>query len=203
MRRRRPARPGVTAAATTAVFATGDGPGLTAFATTAVLATGWPMTPTRPTRAALMGISGSYGRRCGIGLNRGDDRLNWDTSVGDELSAGPACRGCERRRPQVLPDQHASGASRLHRSGEVLDVVRGQQLSQLGLEGRQLAELVDVGEFGGLDHTVFGFRENQDVDDADGPAVDQRDELFCHLTGEVARPCRKFDDDVVNRAQFI
>jgi len=43
----------VTAAATTAVFATGDGPGETAFATTAVFATGWPMTPTLPTRAAL------------------------------------------------------------------------------------------------------------------------------------------------------
>jgi hypothetical protein len=33
-------RPGVTAAATTAVFATGAGPGVTAFATTAVFATG-------------------------------------------------------------------------------------------------------------------------------------------------------------------
>ena len=34
----------------------GDGPGVTAAATTAVLATGAPMTPTRPTRAALRGI---------------------------------------------------------------------------------------------------------------------------------------------------
>ena len=33
-------RPGVTAAPTTAVLATGDGPGVTALATTAVLATG-------------------------------------------------------------------------------------------------------------------------------------------------------------------
>src|SRR6185369_9784281 len=58
--RRRTPLPGVTAAATTAVFATGEGPGETAFATTAVLATGWPITPTRPTRAALSGISGSF-----------------------------------------------------------------------------------------------------------------------------------------------
>src|SRR5215218_2651634 len=60
MRRRRPGRPGVTAAATTAVFATGAGPGVTALATTAVraavLATGAPTTPTLPTRAALSGI---------------------------------------------------------------------------------------------------------------------------------------------------
>jgi hypothetical protein len=54
--RRRAPRPGVTAAATTAVFATGEGPGETAFATTAVLATGWPMTPTRPTRPGPRGM---------------------------------------------------------------------------------------------------------------------------------------------------
>src|SRR5580765_5070039 len=57
MRRRRPTLPGVTAAATTAVFATGAGPGVTALATTAVLATGWPMTPTLPTRAGLRGTT--------------------------------------------------------------------------------------------------------------------------------------------------
>jgi len=54
IRRRR--LPGVTAAATTAVFATGAGPGVTALATTAVFATGAPMTPTLPTRARLTGM---------------------------------------------------------------------------------------------------------------------------------------------------
>jgi hypothetical protein len=54
MRRRR--RPGVTAAATTAVLATGAGPGVTALATTAVLATGARMTPTLPRRAGLRGM---------------------------------------------------------------------------------------------------------------------------------------------------
>src|SRR6185436_10222523 len=102
MRRRRPALPGVTAAATTAVFATGDGPGETALATTAVFATGWPMTPTLPTRAALSGISVSFARRRFIGLDGGDDRLNWNPSVGDELTARAARRGGEWRRPQVL-----------------------------------------------------------------------------------------------------
>src|SRR5690242_10518091 len=85
--RRRP-RPGVTAAATTAVFATGDGPGVTALATTAVFATGWPMTPTLPTRAALRGMSVSFGRGCSIGLDRGDDRLNRNAAVGDQLASG-------------------------------------------------------------------------------------------------------------------
>src|SRR4029079_10477262 len=104
MRRRR--RPGVTAAATTAVFATGDGPGETAFATTAVLATGWPMTPTRPTRAGPRGISVSF--RCAgfIGLDGGDDVLNGSPSGGDQLTARTPCSHGERHGPQVLPDQH-------------------------------------------------------------------------------------------------
>src|SRR6476469_11188580 len=134
MRRRRPTLPGVTAAATNAVFATGEGPGVTALATTAVFATGWPMTPTLPTRAALRGISVSFGRRRFIGLDRGDDRLNGNPSVGDQLATGAPSRRRERRGPQVLPDEHARGASRLHGGGEVIDVLGGQQLCQLGLE---------------------------------------------------------------------
>src|SRR3954462_5058520 len=86
--RRRTPRPGVTAAATTAVLATGEGPGETAFATTAVLATGWPITPPRPTRAALRGISFSLGRLVVVGLDRREDRLDRDASVRDELTPG-------------------------------------------------------------------------------------------------------------------
>src|SRR6476659_1347709 len=134
MRRRRPTLPGVTAAATTAVFATGEGPGETALATTAVLATGWPMTPTLPTRAGLSGISVSFARSCFIGLDRGDDGLNRNSSVGDQLATRTPRRRCERGGPEVLPDQHPGGASRLHRGGEVVDVFRGQQLRQLGLD---------------------------------------------------------------------
>jgi hypothetical protein len=84
--------PGVTAAATTAVFAIGDGPGETAAATTAVLAIGAPMTPTLPMRAGLIGMSVSFGRRCFVGLDGGDDRLNRYPSGGDQLAAGVPCR---------------------------------------------------------------------------------------------------------------
>src|SRR5271169_6636435 len=105
MRRR---RPGVTAAATTAVLATGEWPGLTALATTAVLATGWPMTPTRPTRAALSGMSVSFGGGADeVGLDRGEDRLDRDPPVGDELAARASRGRGERRRPQVLEDEDA------------------------------------------------------------------------------------------------
>src|SRR6188472_4810993 len=107
MRRRRPALPGVTAAATTAVLATGEGPGETALATTAVRATGWPMTPTLPTRAALSGISVSFARRCFIGLDGGDDRLNRNPSGGDQLATRPPRRCCKWRSPQILPDKHS------------------------------------------------------------------------------------------------
>src|SRR5215204_1921124 len=122
MRRRR--RPGVTAAATTAVLATGEGPGVTALATTAVLATGCPMTPTLPTRAARSGMSVSFGHV--VGFDRGDDGLDRDSSVGDELSAGSSGGGCERCRPQVLPDEDARRAAGVHGRGEVGDVVRRQ-----------------------------------------------------------------------------
>src|SRR4051795_13694833 len=125
MRRRRP-RPGGTAAATTAVLATGEGPGETAFATTAVLATGWPMTPTRPTRAALRGISFSFGRLVDVGLDRGEDRLDRDASIRDELTSCAPRRGREGSRPQVLPDEHPSGAARVHGGGQVRDVFFGE-----------------------------------------------------------------------------
>src|SRR3954464_14038457 len=150
MRRRRIPRPGVTAAATTAVLATGDGPGDTALATTAVLATGWPMTPTRPTRAARRGMSFSFARAV-VGLDRGDDGLDGDAAVCDELSARTPGGGCERRGPQVLPDQDSGRASRLHGGGEGHHVVGRQELGQLRLELLELPELPDVGELVGFD----------------------------------------------------
>src|SRR5580765_1864235 len=119
MRRRRPTLPGVTAAATTAVFATGEGPGVTALATTAVLATGWPMTPTRPTRPGPRGMSVSFGCGCFIGLDGRDDRLDRDPSGGDQLPTRTSRCRCERRDPQVLPDEHACCASGVHCGGEM------------------------------------------------------------------------------------
>src|SRR5437763_11597346 len=139
MRRRR--RPGVTAAATTAVLATGARPGVTALVTTAALATGARMTPTLPTRSRLRGISISCGRYCLVSLDRRNDGLNRNPSVGDQLTPrAPRCC-CERRRPQVLPDENSGDGSRVHRGGKVLDVLLGQQLRQLGLAGLELSEL--------------------------------------------------------------
>src|SRR4051812_37190009 len=199
MRRRR--RPGVTAAATTAVFAIGDGPGETAFATTAVFATGWPMTPTRPTRPARMTVSLSFGRV--VGLDRGDDRLDRDPSVRDELTARPPGGGGEWRGPQVLPDQDSGRAARIHGRGEIHDVVGCQQLSELRLEGLEHSKLGDVRELDRFDRTVLVLAEDQDVDQADGPGVDQGNELTGHLSGEAALARRKLDHGVVDRSELV
>src|SRR3954468_10970334 len=121
----------------------GAGPGVTAFATTAVLAPGWPMTPTLPTRAGLRGMSVSFGCAVVICLERGDDCLDGDPSVGDELSTRAPRGGREGCRPHVFPDQDSCGAAGLHGGGEVGDVVRGQQLGQFGFDLLERAELID------------------------------------------------------------
>src|SRR4051795_5330963 len=100
------------------------------------------MTPTLPTRAALSGMSGSFGRLL-VGLDGGDDRLDRDASVRDELSAGaPRCGG-EGSGPQVLPDEHPGRAARVHGGSQVRDVLLGEQLSQLGLELLERPEVLD------------------------------------------------------------
>jgi len=45
--------------------------------------------------------------------------------------------------------------------------------------------------------------EDQDVDHANGSRVDQREQRFGHLAGEVARSSRKLDDDVVDGAKLV
>src|SRR4051794_37210721 len=83
------------------------------------------------------------------------------------------------------------------------DVVGGQQLRQLGLDDLHLSELFDVGELGDVDRAVLVLVEDQDVDDADRPGVDELDELRRHLAGEVLRSRRELDDEVVDGAEVI
>jgi hypothetical protein len=70
------------------------------------------------------------------------------------------------------------------------DVVGRQQLRQLGLDGLHLAELLDVGELGGVDRPVLVLVQDQDVDDADRPCIDEPEKLRRHLAGEVLRAGR-------------
>ena len=55
------------------------------------------MTPTLPARAGLSGISVSRRGGCLVGLNRGNDRLNGNPPVRDQLATRPPCRGCDGR----------------------------------------------------------------------------------------------------------
>src|SRR6266516_2749889 len=45
--------------------------------------------------------------------------------------------------------------------------------------------------------------QDQCVDHSDGSGVDQSEQLFSHLAGEVARSGWKLDHEVVNRAEFV
>src|SRR4051812_34816983 len=120
MRRR---RPGVTAAPITAALATGACAGdATAAVTTAALATGAPTTPTRPTRAALS-MSGSCLLEGLVGLQRGDDRLNGNPPVGDQLTARAPGRRGERCGPEVLVHEDPRDAARVHRVREVHHII--------------------------------------------------------------------------------
>src|SRR3954470_19439384 len=165
--------PGLTAAPTTAALATGERPGPTAAPTTAALATGAPTTPTRPTRPGRRGTSNSLGFELGVGFDGGNDGLDRDSTIGDQLAARAASRRRERRRPDVLVDQHTGHAAGIHRGSEVLDVLLGQQLGELGLEDLQRAELVQIGELQRLDAAVLVLDEHQDVDDPDGSGIDE------------------------------
>ena len=110
--------------------------------------------------AAAGGSCGSEGhvslllRRGLVGLERGDDGLDRDAAAGDQLATGPASGRRERRRPGVLPDEHAGDGAGLHGLGEVEHVLLGEELGDLGLDDPQLVDLVEVVDLEGLDGAV-------------------------------------------------
>src|SRR5690349_6963162 len=78
----------------------------------------------------------------GGGLGRfelGEDGLHRDAAAGDELPAGLAQRGGDRRRPAVLPHEHGGRRAGLERVGGLLEVVVAEQARRRALE---LVELV-------------------------------------------------------------
>src|SRR6478736_9551640 len=102
-----------------------------------------------PARPGPSGMSDScwFERLVGlVRLDGGDDGLDRNASVRDELAAGAAHGRGERRRPDVLVDEDTGDAARLHGGSEVLDVLFGKRLDELRLESLQLAQLVEVAE---------------------------------------------------------
>src|SRR4051812_39609338 len=93
--------------------------------TTAALATGAPMTPT-PRRPGPSGMSDSYRFECRVslvGFDGGDEGLDRDPAVGDELAARPAHGRGERSGPQVLVHEDPGDTARIHGGCQVVDVL--------------------------------------------------------------------------------
>src|SRR4051794_40404521 len=85
----------------------------------------------------------------------------------------------------------------------MVDVLGGQQLRQLGFDRLQLSELLDVGQLRGVDRSILVLVEDEDVDDADRPGIDELQKLCRHLAGEALRAGRKLNHHVVNGAEFV
>ena len=106
--------------------------------------------------------------------------ISWPPERRAADANGAAHRFSQISTPAVLPGSIA--AARWTTSSSA------SSSASFGLDRLQLAELGDVGELHGLDRAVLVLGQDQDVDHADGSGVDQREQLFRHLAGEVARP---------------
>src|SRR5271165_6380298 len=117
--------------------------------TAAVRATGAPMTPRRAARAGRSGTSTSFGRL--VGFERGEQGLDRNPPVGNELAARAAGGGGKRCRPGVFPDQHPRRRPRFHGGSEVHEVLGGEYLGEVGLCLAQLIDLLEVFDLHALD----------------------------------------------------
>ena len=116
--------------------------------------------------------------------------ISWPPERRAAEANGAAQRFSQIKTPAVLPGSIA--AARLH------DVVGCEELGEIGFDGLELAEFFDVRQFHRINGAVVVLGQDEDVDDADRPCVDERDQLFRHLAGEVACSGREFDDEVVD-----
>ena len=181
-------RPGLTAAPTTAALATGDGPGGDRCGDDRGLGDGGADDADPSDSCWSSGMSGSCRSSSSSASMRGDDRLDGDAAVGDQLAAGAAGGGRERRRPEVLVDEHAGDASGVHRGGEVHDVVRGEQFGELGLELDQWAESPRSESSIASTLPSASFARMISVDHPDRAGVGQPHQLLGDLAGEVLVP---------------
>jgi hypothetical protein len=85
----------------------------------------------------------------------------------------------------------------------MVHVLVGQRLHQLGLEPRQLTEVIEIAQLLGHDVAVLSLLEDEDVHDADGAGVIEPEELLRALAAEVLVSSREFDDQVVDGPQLV
>ena len=83
------------------------------------------------------------------------------------------------------------------------DVVLGEELGQVGLEGLERPEVIQIRDLHGLDGAIVVLGQYQDVDHTDAPRLDQGQQLVGRLAGEVLGTGRELDDDEVDGAELI
>ncbi len=167
-------------------------------ATAAVRATGPPMTPRRPLRPGPSGMSVSFF----VGLERGEDCLDRDAAVGDELAARAACRGGERAAhvfshtrtrpscpaPSPRPDRRRRPSPAGRPAGSL---PRGARRRPRGLR----SPVASISPFSSFTRTIRS---------RTGSCRRRRvGELRGHLAGEVGDAWWELDHQVVDRSQFV
>ena len=81
------------------------------------------------------------------------------------------------------------------------DVFLSQERRELSLDCLERSEFVDVRKLHRVDGAILVLGEDQDVDHADRPGVDQGEQLLGHLAREGARSGWELDEEVVNGTQ--
>src|SRR4051794_239791 len=183
----------VAVPAMAAVLATPlNSPGMTAsFSVRWISACGW-------TSADWLGRVGGLGRV--EGSQHGLDR---DSAAGDQLAAGTAQGGRERRGPDVLVDEYAGGAPRLQHGTSLVEVGAVEQSGRGSFEDREVEQAVtiDVGHRQTGDAAVVTPGDEGEVQDADDAPVGEIDQDRERLAGHPA--ARELHDQVVDRAGLV
>ncbi len=91
-----------------------------------------------------------------------------------------------------------------HRGSELLNVLLGQGMRELGFEARELSKVGgEVRQLHRFDRTIVCLLQDEHVHDPDRPGVVEPNKLLSSLTSEVLGIRWKLDDQVVDGSQLI
>jgi hypothetical protein len=136
-------------------------------------------------------------------VERGEDGLNGNAAIGDELAAGAAECHRDGRRPAVLPHEHACDRAGFQHGAGRFQVVLTEQAGRRALEiGEAPALLRDFREVPCPHRPVLVLDDEREVEDPDEAAIDKIQEERHHLAGDrlIAGPLQ---DHVVDRAHLF
>ena len=161
------------------------------------------MTAVRATPRMRPGMSGLLCASSVVDAERGEQRLDRDSSEGDQLTAATPDRCRERRRPAVLVHQEGGGAAALDRCSGLVDVVLAEDAGGCALEDGQV-ELPSPSKSAistmATDPSSALVKKTRSMQ-PDDAAVDQVDEDREPFTGHLV--AGELDDDVVDRSHLV